>query len=289
MNPDLERRYRLLLRTYPPGYRAEHEGEIISTLADGSQAGQRWPSFREARALLAAGIRLRALTAGGHDARGLALDGLHLGAVLLVAGNAIGAVFSSHWGPSNGWSVAWDLAWVLTFAALVRGGRLLPPVCACGAALLVVWMNHDGLVSVPIQWFSWSQVVAGSLLPAALITGLARRGPLPGRSPLLLLVPALPYAIAMGIVVSPFFMTSTFFAMLVVASAFSLLVLPLDPRPAIAVAVFLVPTLALMIVGAAQNIILWAEPSWTWPTVWLLICFTLAAAGLAGTRRLARA
>jgi hypothetical protein len=104
----------------------------------------------------------------------------------------------------------------------------------------------------------------------------------------LLLVPAVPYALAMGIVVSPFFLTSTLFAMLVVVSGIALLALPLDPRPAIAVAVFLVPTISLLIAGAAQNVALWVEPSWTWPSVWALICVTLGTSGVRASRRVAR-
>jgi hypothetical protein len=287
MSPELERLYRWLLRIYPPAYRAEHEDEILATLAQASAEGRRWPEAREARALLAAGIRARALAAGG-SARGLALDGLHLGAALLVAGNAVAAVFAAYAGNADRWHVALGLAWVLAFAALVRGGRVLPAVAAIAAASLAVAVSYDALMAIPVQWFAWAQAGAGAVLPAALIVALARRRSLPGRSPLLLLVPALPYALAMGIVVSPFFLTSTLFVMLVAVSTLALLWLPLDPRPAIAVAVFLVPTIALLIAGAAENVWLWVEPSWMWPTIWALICVILAASGLRATRRVAR-
>jgi len=288
MNSDLERRYRWLLRIYPDAYRADHEDEIMSTLAEVSREDQRWPSGREARALLAAGIRLRALTAGGGSPTGLVVDGLHLGSVLLVAGNAVGAVFAAYAGNSDRWHVALGLAWVFAFATLVRGGWILPVAAAAAAAALAVWLSYDALVAQPAQWFAWAQVAAGALLPAVLIAVLAHRRPLPGRSPLLLLVPAVPYALAMGIVVSPFFLTSTLFAVLVVVSGIALLALPLDPRPAIAVAVFLVPTISLLIAGAAQNVALWVEPSWTWPSVWALICVTLATSGVRASRRVAR-
>ena len=236
---------------------------------------------------LAAGIRLRALAAGGGSPNGLALDGLHLGAVLLVAGNAVGAVFAAYAGNSDRWHVALGLAWVFAFATLVRGGRILPVAAAATAAALAVWLSYDALVAQPAQWFAWAQVAAGALLPAVLIAVLAHRRPLPGRSPLLLLVPAVPYALAMGIVVSPFFLTSTLFAMLVVVSGIALLALPLDPRPAIAVAVFLVPTISLLIAGAAQNVALWVEPSWTWP-VWSLVGAMLCVAALPAAAGLPR-
>jgi hypothetical protein len=288
MNADLERRYRWLLGVYPATYRANHEAEILSTLSQVSGDGRRWPDLREAWALVAGGIRARALAAAGGSSTGLALDGLHLGAVLLVAGNAVGAVFAAYRGTSSEWSVVLGLAWVFAFATLVRGGRVLPVAAVAAAVALAVGVNYDGLVAQPVQWFAWTLVVAGSLLPAGLIAFLAWRRPLPGRSPLLLLVPALPYALALGVVSTPFFLTSTLFVMMVAASGLALLALPFDPRPAIAIAVFLVPTVALMITGAAQNVTLWVEPSWMWPSVWALICVTLGASGLRATRRFAR-
>jgi len=56
----LEGRARLLLRAYPPGYRAERGAEIIGTLLEASPPGRRWPAAREARSLVIAGLRARA-------------------------------------------------------------------------------------------------------------------------------------------------------------------------------------------------------------------------------------
>jgi len=56
----LEGRARLVLRAYPPGYRAERGEEIIGTLLEASPPGRRWPAAREARSLVAAGLRARA-------------------------------------------------------------------------------------------------------------------------------------------------------------------------------------------------------------------------------------
>jgi hypothetical protein len=49
----LERRCRWLLLAYPACYRRERAGEMLGTLLEASAPGRRWPSFRDARALVA--------------------------------------------------------------------------------------------------------------------------------------------------------------------------------------------------------------------------------------------
>ncbi len=55
----LERRCRLLLRAYPGWYRRERAEEMLGTLVEDSPPGRRWPSCRDARALLIGGLRVR--------------------------------------------------------------------------------------------------------------------------------------------------------------------------------------------------------------------------------------
>jgi hypothetical protein len=55
----LERRFRLLLRAYPAWYRRERAEEMAGTLLEASPPGRRWPSFRDARALVTGGMRVR--------------------------------------------------------------------------------------------------------------------------------------------------------------------------------------------------------------------------------------
>jgi hypothetical protein len=56
----LERHARLLLRAYPPAYRADRGEEMLGTLLEATPDGQNWPSARDARSLLAGGLRARA-------------------------------------------------------------------------------------------------------------------------------------------------------------------------------------------------------------------------------------
>ncbi len=58
----LERRCRWLLRAYPAWYRRERSGEMLDTLLEASLPGRRWPSVRDARALMIGGLRVRGWT-----------------------------------------------------------------------------------------------------------------------------------------------------------------------------------------------------------------------------------
>lgn len=55
----LERRCRLLLRAYPAWYRRERAAEMLGTLLEASPPGRRWPSLRDARALVMRSGRVR--------------------------------------------------------------------------------------------------------------------------------------------------------------------------------------------------------------------------------------
>ena len=56
----LERRARTLLRAYPADYRRDRAEELIGTLLEATPAGRSFPSARDARALIAGGVRARA-------------------------------------------------------------------------------------------------------------------------------------------------------------------------------------------------------------------------------------
>ena len=56
----LERHCRWLLAAYPAWYRRQRGGEILATLLEASPPGRSWPSPRDARALLMAGLQVRA-------------------------------------------------------------------------------------------------------------------------------------------------------------------------------------------------------------------------------------
>ena len=95
----LERRCRWLLYAYPAWYRRHRAGEMLGTLLEASPPGVRWPSFRDARALVIGGLRVRGWT--------------WLISMLWVAIGTGGAVYAtvtfSHPGYGQGflWMVQW--------------------------------------------------------------------------------------------------------------------------------------------------------------------------------------
>ncbi|GGQ25167.1 hypothetical protein BKA00_002520 [Actinomadura coerulea] len=104
-----ERWYRLFLRAFPPGHRAEYGAEVIGTLLNGTP--RRAPSLRETAGLLTAGFaaRARAATAAPWWA-----DGLQLGLLTLALANMAYGI-ADH---SSPWWLAVSAALV---AALLRG------------------------------------------------------------------------------------------------------------------------------------------------------------------------
>jgi hypothetical protein len=126
----LERRCRWLLHAYPAWYRRGRGGEMLGTLLEASPPGARWPSFRDARALVIGGARVRGWT--------------WLISMLWVALGAGGAIYGtvtfSHAGYGQGamWMVQWpgepqviiDVAvialpvWVLLSVPLLIAGFL---------------------------------------------------------------------------------------------------------------------------------------------------------------------
>jgi hypothetical protein len=59
-DPALERRYRRLLRCYPPGHRAAHREEMLGVLLAAARPGQRSPGAWQAVNLAACGLAIRA-------------------------------------------------------------------------------------------------------------------------------------------------------------------------------------------------------------------------------------
>ena len=61
----LERRYRRLLRCYPPGHRQVHREEMLGVLLATARPGQRAPGARQTVNLVACGLAIRARRALG--------------------------------------------------------------------------------------------------------------------------------------------------------------------------------------------------------------------------------
>jgi hypothetical protein len=85
----LERRYRLLLRAYPPAYRAVRGAEITGTYLDLAGPGRRWPALGDVADVLRGGLRERLRASGAHDAAA----GVRLAATVALAASAALAIW----------------------------------------------------------------------------------------------------------------------------------------------------------------------------------------------------
>jgi hypothetical protein len=167
MSP-LERRCRSLLRAYPRWYRRQRGDEMLATLLEASQPGQRWPSARDTRALIIGGLRVR----GTQDQRLTTAANLRLAAqlgaaltlLLLIAGNLTSAILVwAHIYAQNIGNGLWSVYGLLGLATVVAAWfapRLVVAVLAAATAAAAVWVF-------------WGSGKALAILPAGLLIMLA--------------------------------------------------------------------------------------------------------------------
>lgn len=236
MSGRLRRRYQRLLLTYPTGYRAAHGDEIVSTLLEAARPTQRFPSWRESTSLLLGGLRLRARQAAKESPARLWTDGLHLGVLLVVLVNLGGALETRF--------PLWTALLAVGALAVLRGWGRTALAATAIAALAVArpLLPHIGLPWWLPGYGDWS-AVGRYAVPAAVLAVLAWPGVgrLRPRSWWWLLLPAvqsaLPLAERPWSLVKAGAEVGLLLAVLVVAVG------ALDPRPAIAAAVYLAPGL----------------------------------------------
>ncbi len=142
----IERRYRFLLRAYPPAYSATHTEEILSTLLEAREHGARWPRLAEVAGILghAADVRFAAATA--RRPREVALQAFELMCLFslmicgLAAFQAVGIIVWDDRPPALS---ADDLSvfgagGTLALAALAASMLRAPRVLSAALALLVL-------------------------------------------------------------------------------------------------------------------------------------------------------
>jgi hypothetical protein len=236
MSP-LERRCRMLLRAYPRWYRRQRGDEMLATLLEASAPGQKWPSARDARALIMGGLRVRTaqnrrLTMGAN--LGLAAQlGVALTLLLFAAGNLTTVYLVwIHLYALSGGTVQWSVFGLLGLAAVVAAWfapRRVVVVLALAAAAAAVWLNWDG-----------DKVMA--ILPAGLLVSLAvlvRRGERLPRSWLLLAGPFFAFSVLQALtIVEPFnFLNNPLLVVLWILLGLIACWMFVDARPALALAI----------------------------------------------------
>jgi len=103
----LERRYRRLLRWYPPSHRAMHDEEMLGVLLLAARPGQRSPDVALAANLIATGLAIRARRAvswltDAQDALAavsLIAPVLMFGYAALALGKQTGSISTRSWSP----------------------------------------------------------------------------------------------------------------------------------------------------------------------------------------------
>ena len=177
MSP-LERRCRSLLRAYPRWYRRQRGDEMLATLLEASQPGQRWPSARDARGLIIGGLRVRAT----QDQRLTTAANLRLAAQLGAALALLTLVTGS--------LTAIFLIWVHAYTLSTGVAQSL----VCGllglAVVVAAWFGSRSVVAVlaaataaAAAWGYWGSDKALAILPAGLLIMLAVLVYLGGRLP----------------------------------------------------------------------------------------------------------
>jgi hypothetical protein len=270
MSRRLRRRYQRLLFTYPSGYRAAHGEEILSTLLEAARPTQRFPSWRESTSLLLGGLRLRARQAAKESPRRLWTDGLHLGVLLVVLVNLGGALVLQ--------PVPWTALLAVGVLAVLRGWGRTALAATAMAALAVARPLLPPIIGPP-WWLpgygDWS-AVGRYVWPAVVLAVLAWPGVgrLRPRSWWWLLLPAA--QAALPLVEGPWSLIKAGAEVGLLLAVLVVAVGALDPRPAIAAALYLVPGLLY----AAENIAEGA-PSTRALAYWMVLAVltaTLAAA-----------
>ena len=271
MSGRLERRYRRLLLAYPAAYRAAHGDEIIGTLLEAAPPTQRFPVPREATGLLLGGLRSRSRLAATASPPQVWSDGLQLGVLLIVLANLRQAL-----GLAN---APWTALVAVGVLAVLRGWAR---TALAATALAAIAAARPLLPAVGLPWWlpgygDWS-AVARYAVPAAVLATIAwsRDSRLRARSWWWLLLPvALAYPLPVDqpwvIAVKAGLEVGLVVAVLGVAVAAR------DPRPAVALAVFLTPGLFLAAEEAAEAAMSLPALAY-WTAVALLIVGLLAVA-----------
>lgn len=182
MSATLERRYRRLLGAYPADWRVANGEALLGIVLDAAHSGQRWPSLREAAALLLDGARTRARSAAAAGPRSLLSEALVLATLLLVLVNIGWALPIS----KDSWPM-WEMfplpAAILAALGLLRGRlhlALVAVLASSANALLIAWDRAIDwwqlqLWSYHTELMDWTTVVRAGLPAVALLAALALR------------------------------------------------------------------------------------------------------------------
>jgi hypothetical protein len=135
----LERHCGWLLHAYPAWYRRERAGEMLGTLLEACPPGRKWPSFRDTRALVTGGLRVRGWT--------WLLSILWVAAGALITGYTF-YVTTKPWDPDLGipeWSTDPQAFQIILVLAIIAFLALPLPALIAGFIRLRGWRRANWL------------------------------------------------------------------------------------------------------------------------------------------------
>ena len=172
----LERRARMLLRAYPADYRRDRAEEVIGTLLEATPAGRSFPSARDARALIAGGVRARAAVNRRLSTTANLRLALLLGLSIFLAFNVNAYLGGEEVGYSG-------VHWLAVAAGLLSVAAALAPwlgrrtvttaIVLPAAALLAYQMHREIFNESPILRPEMEAWLAGMLVAMAALAALS--------------------------------------------------------------------------------------------------------------------
>lgn len=256
MTAALERRYRLLMGSYPQTWLGERGEELIGTLMEISEPGQQWPKPREASSLLLSGIRMRAgvdrLESPGQAWR----DSIRPTLVLLLALQLVVQVWLTvvSFGSVDGAPVTWQLLAKPAVTCAIAGGAALALLAArprLGVALALLTPLPAVLPPFNHTWDTYHvfAVVVWWLPVIGLAIPLLRQPSAPGPWRWQLALPLLVLASLLVPLSGLYLVALAALAFLLAACLVWGIVI--DPRPAIALGLLLLVTIPQLLVSAS--------------------------------------
>ncbi|HTU75308.1 MAG TPA: hypothetical protein VMG38_17475 [Trebonia sp.] len=301
----LERRARLLLRAYPPEYRAERAEEMLGTLLEAAQPGQEWPSARDAWSLLRSGVNARAARNRRLGLRISLRQAAAFGLALYVSVAAVNVGSEvPPWGTDPAQTLAVALLLAATVLAVWTGYRAaVATITAIAIAIFPYGSYRSGHgFSLPYHLTARMASVDAAyfgppLLALLALIALTQRSERPPRSWLLLaclpssllgarqLLPDPGWHRLSGLVTLYPLRTNDLPVLLTLLTLLTLGWLVTDTRPALGVALSLVVGQLALYIPAIQEVVMDRAPIvllWTWDTT-IFKVLGLAAAMVATT------
>jgi hypothetical protein len=263
----LRRSYATLLRFYPATVRAERGQVELDTLLEVSAPGQRLPKVREARAVIASGLRARLMFTAGSDWRSVVANGLAWGiGISMVMQFWFTLVMllksDSSYNPDRAETVSAFSLWAIATLAITIAWTQKPNQVVLGIWQVInvsgaIWLGvYLSKLTLGGEWLDvYLSIVALVTLPC--IAGIAAIALSKGGGPTHELVgPNLPGMFFLVILLATVWpltiLTVPLLVIIPVAIIGVLIISTVDPRPLIAViGAFTVP----LIVLGANNII----------------------------------